>query len=80
MITRLPIYNKLLSINKIVSQKAFVDALNISTATFKRDINTLRKQFNIPILYSYWDRGYYLADKKVFEYLFNKDITGVSKN
>ena len=74
MINRLPLYNQLLNISRAVPQKVFTDTLNISTATFKRDINILIKQFNVPILYSVWDKGYYLADKKVFEYLFNKEL------
>ena len=72
MIKRLPIYHQLLSTNKTTSQGVFLKALNISIPTFKRDLATLRKSFNIPVMYSTWDRGYYLADKKVFDYIFNQ--------
>ena len=73
MIKRLPIYNQMLSTNRVLPQSAFIERLKISPATFKRDITILRKDFDVPIIYSIWDKGYYLADKKVFDCIFTKD-------
>ena len=73
MIKRLPIYNQLLNENTPLPLKVFMERLKISRATFRRDISTLRRDFNVPVVYSIWDKGYYLADKKVFECIFSKD-------
>jgi len=74
MIKRLPIYNQLLNIRMAVPQKVFIDTLKISKATFKRDLAILREKFNVPILYCHWNKGYYIANKQVFDYLFNKEL------
>ena len=73
MIKRLPIYNQMLNTSTALPQSAFIERLKISPATFKRDITILRKEFDIPVVYSIWDKGYYLADRKVFDCIFGKD-------
>ena len=73
MIKRLPIYNQMLNISTALPQSAFIERLKISPATFKRDITILRKEFDVPVVYSIWDKGYYLADRKVFDCIFGKD-------
>jgi hypothetical protein len=74
MIKRLATYNRLLTINQAVPQKVFLDEMRISRATFKRDLDILRTIFNIPVLYDAWEKGYYLADKKVFNYIFKQEF------
>lgn len=53
---------RLLNQRKVVSRDAFIEELEVSRATFKRDLEYLRDRFNMPIV---WDRemaGYRLDD------------------
>ena len=53
---------RLLSQRKAVSRDAFIEELEVSRATFKRDLEYLRDRFNMPIV---WDRdlaGYRLDE------------------
>ena len=72
MINRIEKYNRLLSDKNSTHIGIFLNEMNISQATFKRDLNLLRNKFNLPVMYDKWNNGYYLADKNVFDYFFNR--------
>jgi predicted DNA-binding transcriptional regulator YafY len=50
--------DQLLRDRETVSQKAFLEELGISAATFKRDIEYMRNRFNAPIVWDRKTRGY----------------------
>ena len=56
---RLYQYQRLLSTRRAVPVQEFLDALEISPATFKRDLAKLRDQFGMPIVFDR-DRGGYV--------------------
>ena len=53
---------KLLRSRKLVSTQDFVDDLEVSRATFKRDLEYLRDRFQAPIVFDRELRGYRLED------------------
>ncbi len=57
---RLYRYQQLLSTRRAVATREFLDTLEISLATFKRDIAKLRDQLGMPIVFDRDRRGYVL--------------------
>ena len=57
--------DRLLNDRKVVPISEFLDELEVSLATFKRDLEYLRDRFNAPVV---WDRdaGGYRFDKALF--------------
>jgi predicted DNA-binding transcriptional regulator YafY len=61
---------RLLTQRKVVSREAFIDELEVSRATFKRDLEYLRDRMQMPII---WDRelgGYRLDQEAATAHLF----------
>ena len=54
---------QLLKIRRYVGTQEFLDALEVSRATFKRDLEYLRDRFNAPIVYDADHEGYRFDDK-----------------
>jgi len=54
---------QLLKIRRYVGTQDFLDALEVSRATFKRDLEYLRDRFNAPIVYDADHEGYRFDDK-----------------
>lgn len=59
-IDRLYSYKSLFLKRRIISQSEILSSLEISTATFKRDLTKLRDRLNLPIVYDRTLRGYRL--------------------
>ena len=59
-IDRLYSYKSLFLKRRIISQSEILSSLEISTATFKRDLSKLRDRLNLPIIYDRTLRGYRL--------------------
>ena len=57
---RLYKYRTLLSGNRCVSKERLISEVEVSEATFKRDIAKLRDQFGVPIVFDR-DRGGYVS-------------------
>ena len=55
---RFYLIDRLLNERKLVTRQEFLDALEISPATFKRDLEYMRERFNAPIVWNA-DRGGY---------------------
>lgn len=55
---RFYLIDRLLNERKLVTRQAFLDALEVSPATFKRDLEYMRERFNAPIAWN-GDRGGY---------------------
>ena len=55
---------QLLKTRRLVRTSEFLDALEVSRATFKRDLEYLRDRFHAPILYDK-DQEAYRLDEKV---------------
>jgi predicted DNA-binding transcriptional regulator YafY len=54
---------QLLQNRRLVTRQEFLDALEVSPATFKRDLEYLRDRFNAPIVYDPDHEGYRFDDK-----------------
>lgn len=54
--------DQLLQEYKVVSREQFLDNLEVSLATFKRDLEYMRDRFNAPVI---WD-----ADLRAYRYEF----------
>jgi predicted DNA-binding transcriptional regulator YafY len=76
-IDRLYSYKSLFLARRIISQAQILELLEISTATFKRDLTKLRDRLNLPIIYDRGLRGYRLeknsSPKDLSGLLFSKD-------
>ena len=59
-IDRLYSYKSLFLKRRLISQSEILSSLEISTATFKRDLSKLRDRLNLPIIYDRTLRGYRL--------------------
>lgn len=59
---RFYLIRKLLASRRVVPREEFLDALEVSRATFKRDIEYLRDRFNAPIIYDPRLKGYCLDE------------------
>jgi predicted DNA-binding transcriptional regulator YafY len=57
---------RLLNERKVVPRRVFLEELEISAATFKRDLEYMRDRFNAPIVW----------DSELRGYRFDKDLTG----
>ncbi len=55
---RLQKINLMLTDNKLVSTEQFIAELEVSKATFKRDLEKLRNAFNAPIVFDRFSNGY----------------------
>ena len=55
---RLQKINLMLTDNKLVSTEDFIAELEVSKATFKRDLEKLRNAFNAPIVFDRFSNGY----------------------
>src|SRR5687768_922410 len=55
---RFYLIDRLLNERKLVTRQEFLDALEVSPATFKRDLEYMRERFNAPIVWNA-DRGGY---------------------
>ena len=82
-VIRLYKYQALLSSRRALSRAEFMDLLEVSPATFKRDLAKLRDQLGIPIEYDrdaggYRSRNYFFihADKYTVYLSSNKAIEG----
>lgn len=60
---RLMKYRSLLSTRRAVSRESLLNALEISPATFKRDLAKLRERVGLPVIFDR-DRGGYLLEKE----------------
>jgi predicted DNA-binding transcriptional regulator YafY len=63
-IDRLYSYKSLFLKRRIISQSEILSSLEISTATFKRDLTKLRDRLNLPIVYDRTLRGYRLDKER----------------
>jgi hypothetical protein len=63
-IDRLYSYKSLFLKRRIISQSEILSSLEISTATFKRDLTKLRDRLNLPIVYDRNLRGYRLDKER----------------
>jgi hypothetical protein len=76
-IDRLYSYKSLFLARRIISQAQILELLEISTATFKRDLTKLRDRLNLPIVYDRGLRGYRLekasSPKDLSGFFFSKD-------
>ena len=50
--------DQLLQSRRIVSREAFLEELEVSLATFKRDLEYMRDRFNAPVIWDAHERGY----------------------
>ena len=55
---RFYVMDRMLHDRKVVTRQQFVDALQVSVATFKRDLEYLRDRFHAPILWNAEKQGY----------------------
>ena len=62
--------DQLLQDRKVVSREDFLSLLEVSLATFKRDLEYMRDRFNAPVIYDPDLRGYRYentpSNKKIF--------------
>ena len=64
---RLHRITNMIQVRKCVPKQAFLEELEISDATFKRDLDFLRYRLNASIIYDHFDKGYKFENPEAME-------------